>query len=108
MSEIIQAQLKEIGLDVTVESLEWGAFLIATGRGDLDMFSLGWGPSTYDGDYGYYPNFHSSQLGSAGNRSQYINPQMDKVLDEAKREIDVEKRKELYKEVQIIAQEEVI
>lgn len=99
MSEIIQAQLKEIGLDVTVESLEWGAFLTATGRGDLDMFSLGWGPSTYDGDYGYYPNFHSSQLGSAGNRSQYINPQMDKVLDEAKREIDVEKRKELYKEV---------
>ncbi|STO31164.1 Dipeptide-binding protein [Fusobacterium necrogenes] len=99
MSEIIQAQLKEIGLDVTVESLEWGAFLTATGRGDLDMFSLAWGPSTYDGDYGYYPNFHSSQLGSAGNRSQYVNPEMDKLLDAAKKEIDVEKRKELYKQV---------
>lgn len=99
MSEIIQAQLKEIGLDVTVESLEWGAFLTATGRGDLDMFSMGWGPSTYDGDYGYYPNFHSSQLGSAGNRSQYVNPEMDRLLDDAKKEIDVEKRKELYKEV---------
>ncbi|WP_286034055.1 ABC transporter substrate-binding protein [Fusobacterium necrogenes] len=99
MSEIIQAQLKEIELDVTVESLEWGAFLTATGRGDLDMFSLAWGPSTYDGDYGYYPNFHSSQLGSAGNRSQYVNPEMDKLLDAAKKEIDVEKRKELYKQV---------
>ena len=99
MSEIIQAQLKEIGLDVTVESLEWGAFLTATGRGDLDMFSMGWGPSTYDGDYGYYPNFHSSQLGSAGNRSQYVNPKMDKLLDDAKKEINTEKRKELYKEV---------
>lgn len=99
MSEIIQAQLKEIGLDVTVESLEWGAFLTATGRGDLDMFSLAWGPSTYDGDYGYYPNFHSSQLGSAGNRSQYVNSEMDKLLDAAKKEIDVEKRKELYKQV---------
>lgn len=99
MSEIIQAQLKEIGLDVTVESLEWGAFLTATGRGDLDMFSMGWGPSTYDGDYGYYPNFHSSQLGSAGNRSQYVNPKMDKLLDSAKKEINTEKRKELYKEV---------
>ena len=87
MSEIIQAQLKEIGLDVTVESLEWGAFLTATGRGDLDMFSMG------------YPNFHSSQLGSAGNRSQYVNPKMDKLLDDAKKEINTEKRKELYKEV---------
>lgn len=99
MSEIIQAQLKDIGLDVRVESLEWGAFLTATGRGDLDMFSMGWGPSTYDGDYGYYPNFHSTQLGSSGNRSQYVNPEMDRLLDEAKKEINIEKRKELYKEV---------
>ena len=107
MSEVIQAQLKDIGLDVKIQGLEWGAFLAATGRGDLDMFSLGWGPSTYDGDYGYFPNFHSSQLGSAGNRAQYVNPKMDKLLDAAKREIDPEKRKELYKEVSDIIYEDV-
>lgn len=107
MSEIIQAQLAEIGLNVSIESLEWGAFLTATGRGDLDMFTLGWGPSTFDGDYGYYPNFHSSQLGAAGNRSQYVNPEMDRLLDLAKKETDVKKREELYKEVSKIINEDV-
>lgn len=107
MCEIIQAQLKEVGIDVAIESLEWGTFLAATARGDLDLFSLGWGPSTYDADYGYYPNFHSSQLGGAGNRSQYVNPEMDRLLDDAKKEVDQEKRKELYAKVADIIYEDV-
>ena len=107
MCEIIQAQLKEVGLDVSIESLEWGTFLAATAKGDLDMFSLGWGPSTYDGDYGFYPNFHSSQLGGAGNRSQYVNPEMDRLLDEAKKEVNPELRKELYAKVADIIYEDV-
>ena len=107
MCEIIQAQLKEVGLDVSIESLEWGTFLAATARGDLDMFSLGWGPSTYDGDYGFYPNFNSSQRGGAGNRSQYVNPEMDRLLDEAKKEVNVERRKELYSKVADIIYEDV-
>lgn len=107
MCEIIQAQLKEIGLEVSIESLEWGTFLAATAKGDLDMFSLGWGPSTYDGDYGFYPNFHSSQLGGAGNRSQYVNPEMDRLLDAAKKEVNPEVRKELYAKVADIIYEDV-
>lgn len=107
MCEIIQAQLKEIGLEVSIESLEWGTFLAATAKGDLDMFSLGWGPSTYDGDYGFYPNFHSSQLGGAGNRSQYVNPEMDILLDAAKKEVDQEVRKGLYAKIADIVYEDV-
>lgn len=107
MCEIIQAQLKEIGLEISIESLEWGTFLSATARGDLDMFTLGWGPSTYDGDYGFYPNFHSTQIGGSGNRSQYSNPEMDRLLDAAKKEVNQEKRKELYKQVADMIYEEV-
>lgn len=99
MAEIIQAQLKEIGIDMNIQILEWGAFLTATGNGDLDMFIMGWGPSTFDGDYGLYPNFHSKQMGDAGNRSFYNNPQVDVLLDNAKKEMDVDKRKKMYGDV---------
>ena len=99
IAEIMQAQLKEIGLDISVQTLEWGAFLTATGNGDLDMFMMGWGPSTYDGDYGLYPNFHSSQFGTNGNRTFYSNPKVDELLDNAKKEMDVEKRRAMYTEV---------
>lgn len=107
IAEIMQAQLKEIGLDITVQTLEWGAFLTATGNGDLDMFIMGWGPSTGDGDYGLYPNFHSSQFGSNGNRTFYSNPKVDGLLDAAKKEMDVEKRKTMYKDVADAVNEDV-
>ena len=108
MAEIIQAQLKEIGLEVSIENLEWGTFLSATANGDVDMFILGWGPSTYDGDYGLFPNFHSSQKGGEGNRSQYANPKMDQLLEDARKEMDVEKRRSLYIEATDLINEEAV
>lgn len=107
MAEIMQAQLKEIGLDVTLQTLEWGAFLKSTGNGELDMFMMGWGPSTYDGDYGLYPNFHSSQFGGNGNRTFYSNQKVDELLDNAKKEMDIEKRRNMYIEIINIVNEDV-
>lgn len=106
IAEIMQAQLKEIGLDVTLQTLEWGAFLKSTGNGELDMFMMGWGPSTYDGDYGLYPNFHSSQFGNNGNRTFYSNEKIDALLDSAKKEMDLEKRRGMYIEVINIVNED--
>ncbi len=39
----IQAQLAEIGVNVTIEVMESGAFLDASDAGDLTMYMLGWG-----------------------------------------------------------------
>lgn len=108
ISEVIQAQLKEIGLDVSIEILEWGTFLSATSKGDVDMFILGWGPSTYDGDYGLYPNFHSSQKGGEGNRSQLASQYMDSLLEQGRKEVDTEKRREIYIKATDYVNEEAI
>ena len=104
---ILQAQLKEIGIDLAVETLEWGAYLDGTARGDHELFMLGWVTVTGDADYGLYPLLHSSSFGGAGNRAFYHNPKVDELLSKARVSINQEERKELYKEVQIIAQEEV-
>lgn len=104
---ILQAQLKEIGIDVAVETLEWGAYLDGTARGDHDMFMLGWVTVTGDADYGLFPLLHTSSFGGAGNRAFYSNPHVDELLSKARVSIDQDERKELYREVQIIAQEEV-
>lgn len=96
----IQNQLKEIGVEVEIEELEWGAFLDRTANGEHDMYVLGWSTSTGDADYGMYPLFHSSALGETGNRSFLENEELDKILDEARRETDPEVRKELYSEAQ--------
>lgn len=106
VATIIQDQLKKIGIDLEIELLEWGAFLSQTGSGNTDMFIMGWGPSTYDADYGYYPNIHTSQMGSNGNRAFYSNPKIDSLLELARKENDIEKRKEYYKEIQDVLNED--
>ncbi|WMM25953.1 glutathione ABC transporter substrate-binding protein [Tissierella sp. MB52-C2] len=102
IAEIVQAQLKEIGIDASIEVVEWGAFLDRTSAGEHDMFILGWTTVTGDADYGLYALYHSSQHGDAGNRFFYTNPEVDKLLDLGKTEVDQEKRLAAYKEAQEI------
>lgn len=107
IATIVQDQLKQVGINVTIETLEWGAYLDGTARGEHDMFILGWVSVTGDADYGLYPLFHSSAKGGAGNRSFYSNSQVDKELEEARASVDPVRRKELYDAVQIQVQEDL-
>ena len=102
--QILQAQLMEIGIEMTIDIVEWGAYLDGTARGDHDMFILGWVSVTGDADYGLYAILHSSTHGGAGNRSFYANPRVDELLDMAKSSTDAEERKALYAEAQEIIQ----
>ncbi|ERT69220.1 hypothetical protein HMPREF0202_00854, partial [Cetobacterium somerae ATCC BAA-474] len=107
MAEIIQAQLKDIGINIKIEILEWAAFLTATGTGKSDLFMLGWSNSSGDADYGIGSVLHSSMKGSSGNRSFFDNPTFDALLDKGKIELDSTKRSELYAQAQNIMNEEV-
>ena len=104
---ILQDQLKQIGIDAEIETLEWGAYLEGTARGEHEMFILGWVTVPGDPDYGLFPLLHPSSFGGAGNRAFYDNPQVSKLLEEARNTIDPDKRKELYEQVQLIVQEEL-
>ena len=104
---ILQDQLKQIGIDLAIETVEWGAFLDGTARGDHEMFLLGWGTVTRDPDYGMYELISTATMGAAGNRSFYSNPTVDKLLEEGKTELDPEKRKAIYKEIQEIIRKDI-
>ncbi|MFA1822144.1 glutathione ABC transporter substrate-binding protein [Virgibacillus oceani] len=92
----VQAQLGEIGIDVEVEVLEWGAYLEQTANGEHDMFVLGWSTVTGDADYALYALFHSNNIGEPGNRSFISDDELDELLDEGRREGDTEARQEIY------------
>ncbi|GFN36484.1 glutathione ABC transporter substrate-binding protein [Tepidimicrobium xylanilyticum] len=100
IAELVQAQLKEVGVEVTIEEVEWGAYLERTAAGEHDMFILGWVTVTGDADYGLYALFHSSQHGGAGNRTFYTNSEVDKLLDQGRTSIDEGERLEVYAKAQ--------
>ncbi len=106
IAEILQNQLKDIGIEVEVKVMEWGAYLDGTAAGEHDMFILGWGTVTGDPNYGLYPLFHTSAHGAAGNRSFFSNPRVDELLDKGKVTIDPSEREKYYLEAQQIIRDE--
>ena len=103
---ILQDQLKQIGIDATIEILEWGSYLDRLIRKEHDMFLLGWTPSP-DADSALYALFHSKNHGSSGNRTYFTNQRMDQLLDMGRESTVPEDRINYYKEAQDIVQEEV-
>ncbi|MGI6684168.1 MAG: glutathione ABC transporter substrate-binding protein [Bacillota bacterium] len=106
VSENLQAQWAEAGINVKIRQWEFQALMSEVKKGEFDMVLLGWSPSTGDADQGLYPVFHSSQWPPASNRAHYNNATVDKLLEDAKVEVDSDKRAELYKEAQQIITDE--
>jgi len=101
VSEAIQSQLAEVGIDAQIETLEWAAYLAKTNEpadvNEVPFGMLGWGTVTGDADYGLYALFHTSQHVPAGsNRSFYSNGVVDALLDEARSNPDAALRQQLY------------
>ena len=107
MAQVIQGDLKNIGVDLSIETLEVSSFLQRTANGEHDMLIGLWHMSTGDADFGFYPLLHSSSIGAPGNRSFYSNPEVDELLDNARKEQDNDKRADDYKKVQKIISDDV-
>jgi len=96
---VVQGMLSGVGINVDVRVFEWATYLDLTARGEHDMFLLGWTTVTGDPDYGL-EIFHSRSFGPGGNRTFWENPEVDRLLDAGRSEIDTERREAMYREAQ--------
>lgn len=106
LSQLLQAQLSQIGIDVSIDMYEQGTYLELAGEGDTEMFIGSWGTVTMDADYGLYPVFHSSNHGAPGNRSFLDNPEIDELLTDGRQATEDEERLQVYEEAQNLLAEE--
>ena len=97
LQAILEQWRQELGIEVSVQQTEWASFLQGVGQGDYQMFSLGW--------LAYYPDpanfldtlFHSH---SGSNQPNYSNPEVDRLLEEARTEPDQGHRFRIYNQVE--------
>src|SRR5690625_1211249 len=106
VSEIIQHDLAEIGIDVIIVNEEWATYLDSIDNGEQQMFMLGGTGINGDPSYGLNLQLREDSFGS-GNNTFYHNPEVEKLLDEALEIIDEDERVEVYKEIQEIVAEDV-
>ncbi len=93
--EVVQANLKEIGIECTLESMDLATYLSATAEGNFVAAIGGYGMSD---TISYFNGvFHSKSI-NASNKSRLNNPEVDALIDEASQTIDKEQREALTTE----------
>lgn len=103
--QVIQNQLKEIGIDLKIDVVEQATYVDTVGRGAHELCFQNWTTSTADADYTYYPLFHSSCYGSQGGRAFGEIPGIDAILEKAKGCEDPNERIALYGQAEALIQE---
>jgi peptide/nickel transport system substrate-binding protein len=103
VAQVIQAQMRRIGVDVAIQLYDvpsW-ANRINTGNFDIDLTGFF---AKVDPDDAYYRYTHSN--GGVWQLSGYLNdPELDRLLDEGRTEADIAKAKTTYTRVVEILQD---
>jgi peptide/nickel transport system substrate-binding protein len=94
--QVVQAQLTKIGIEVNLQTMDRGAYRDRIRKRDYDIVISGGGMAP-DPDSILYDAFHSKFVDHQ-NESGYQNPDLDRVLEEARVIADFDKRKMLYTE----------
>ncbi len=86
MAQALQQQWKKAGIEVTLDTMEWAAYLAFTRKpqdqSEVEVFLLGWAPSSAEARWILYPLYHSAEWAPKGNnRLFYSNKQFDDYVD---------------------------
>jgi ABC-type transport system substrate-binding protein len=105
MVQVVQQQLARIGIRLDVRIVNYPTFLALRGRRKQSAV----GPGFWQQDYpeaGSFlePLFHSRSINDedSNNWAFYANPRVDELVDRARHELDVDRRKKIYGEAQEI------
>jgi len=102
LSVVLQQQLRDVGIILDIRTFEFATFYSDVQKGAFQLFSLRWVGGNEDPDIFEHVFYSTSTPPRRGNRGYYSNPKVDQLIDEARRTIDQQRRKELYGEVQEI------
>lgn len=95
---LYQQDLKKAGVNMELKYLEWNSFLKLLDEGNFDATTLVWGANDIDWDPKQIWHSSSAVVGGS-NFINYKNPQVDKLIDEARLTIDKKKRVQILQKV---------
>jgi peptide/nickel transport system substrate-binding protein len=102
VAEVIQAMAAEVGFDLKIRVTEFATSLKQAEAGEFQLFLIAWsGRTDPDGNLFIFYGTKAPQ-----NNGGYSNPEVDKLLAEARTYSKPEQRKAIYEKVTKILQEE--
>jgi len=99
IATIIQQQLKDAGIQLTLRSLDWATVYGDIKSGRFQLYSLSWVGIKLPDIFRYV--FYSKSVPPAGaNRGRYNNAEVDRLLDLAEQEYNIQSRIQYYRKLQ--------
>jgi peptide/nickel transport system substrate-binding protein len=106
LCESIQAQFKDIGIDLIIEEMLGATHRSAQNEGKLTFWRANWGADYYDPE-NYYALFYSKNETPIGpNTSHYKNSKVDSLYELGLRLTNFDERMKVYREIDKIIYED--
>ena len=103
---IVKEDCKKAGIDLELKLLEWNSFIKTVDERKMQLWAMGWGGGDVEGDPKQI--WHSTSAGKGGsNFGSYSNPEVDKLIEEGRRELDSTKRTAIFKKVYTLIADDV-
>ncbi len=96
---VLKDMYARAGIKLIPKPSEWPVMLEHLDKKDFEVIRLGWG-GTLESDL--FQIFHSDQIKDGDNRTAYKNKELDKLIEEARKEVDKEKRMVLWQKAEKI------
>ncbi len=106
VAKALAEQWQQVGVNVKVQSMDWGKFKNDVDHGVAQMWLLKW-TGFKDPDILRYLFSSKSIPPDGANRGYYQNKELDQLLDLAASTLDSEERKKLYGKVQLILSDDL-
>jgi peptide/nickel transport system substrate-binding protein len=104
---ILQQQLRQIGVTMQIQGNEFATFFADVVKGNFQVYSLRWLGANNDPDI-FNAVFHSRSVPPNGfNRGHYSNPAVDQLIEFARQEVDMDRRRDAYRKIQQILADEL-
>jgi ABC-type transport system substrate-binding protein len=95
---IYKEDARKVGVDINIKNIEWNSFIKLLDERNFEAVRLAWAGGGVDWDPKQI--WHSSSVsGTGSNFIGYSNPEVDKLIEESRREYDKEKRIKLLQNV---------
>ncbi|MCC5909248.1 MAG: ABC transporter substrate-binding protein [Clostridiaceae bacterium] len=112
MANEVVYELQQLGVDIQAQPIDFAVLIdrIYGDESDYDAFTIGWSGRVerLDPDMFIHSINHSNNAEPGGNNTEkYRNPEFDAIADAQRREMDIDKRRELVWEAQRILAEDV-
>ena len=99
--EMVAQQLNQVGIAVEFSPMDWDYYKKQLGKMQITCGRVSWLADYPDPDNFLYSMFHSSKIG-VSNFSAYHNPQVDKLLDSSRKQVNPQKRLEILHQAEEI------